>query len=148
MTNLILILMFFGLILSFFGFLFSTFYFHDKLPDHKILLVALFFTLPGIFIFTTANHYRKTIPLIISEGCGTVQQYKQYSIKGHHYERLEIVMDGSGYQYALAFDSKLPRLKEKQQVCFKFYDRFKNKGMANSTLIEIQFSTKDPQQPR
>ena len=69
MTNLILILMFFGLILSFFGFLFSTFYFHDKLPDHKILLVALFFTLPGIFIFTTANHYRKTIPLIISEGC-------------------------------------------------------------------------------
>lgn len=148
MTNLILILMFFGLILSFFGFLFSTFYFHDKLPDHKILLVALFFTLPGILVFTTANHYRKTIPLIISEGCGTVQQYKQHSIKGHHYERLEIVMDGSGYQYSLAFDSKLPRLKEKQHVCFKFYDRFKNKGMANSKLIEIRPSTKDPQQPR
>ncbi len=144
MTNLILLFMSFGVVLSIFGFLLSTIYLNEKFSDNKILIISLLSTLPGVMVFSIANHFRQEIPKIISSSCGTVKQYKQYSIKGTRYERLEIVMDGSGYLYYFAFDPNQSRLQEKQHVCFTFYDRFKNKGMGKSILLEIAQSTNNP----
>ncbi|MPW45337.1 hypothetical protein [Acinetobacter guerrae] len=92
--------------------------------------------LPGFAIVFLSIWLQPSSELMTSKECGIVKQYRSYSTKhSQSFERIAIFMDQSGYIRHFLFDQNLPRLSTNQHICFDFYDRFKNKNLAESRII-------------
>ncbi|MGB5887778.1 MAG: hypothetical protein WBG77_13815 [Acinetobacter venetianus] len=135
MSNFLLIL---GLIILV-GFpIYSHLFLYEKIQKLKDPRVFSFFSIiPGLIILGLAMYLSPAKTYIKTEACGIVNQYKMFPQKRHQIERLAIVMDQSGYIRYFDFDETLPRMQINQHICFELYDRFKNKGLSQSTVIRL-----------
>ncbi|ENX23364.1 hypothetical protein F892_02614 [Acinetobacter vivianii] len=135
MNNFLLLI---GLILLV-GFpIYSHLFFHEKIQSFKDPRVFYYLTIiPGYILIGIAMYSSPAQTLMMSQACGVIEQYKNIQKRGGHFERLEIVMDQSGYIRYFDFDRNLPRLQANQHICFELYDRFKNKGLNQSRIIKI-----------
>lgn len=120
--------------------LFSHLYFYKKLQNSENAKLIYYLSLiPGIIVLCGAAYFSPSQTLTKSVECGVVQQYKTYkSRKQSTFERIAIVMDQSGYICYFNFDQSLERVQPNQHICFELYDRFKNKGLSESRILNIK----------
>lgn len=135
MNNFLLLI---GLILLV-GFpIYSHLFFYEKIQSFKDPRVFYYLAIiPDCILIGIAMYSSPAQTLMTSQACGVIEQYKIFSKRGGHFERLAIVMDQSGYIRYFDFDRNLPRLQANQHICFELYDRFKNKGLNQSRMIKI-----------
>ena len=119
--------------------IFAHLFFYDKIKNTDNEKILYFLSLiPGMVLICLATYFSPAQTSIKSVECGVVKQYKTYKTRHQStFERLAIVMDSSGYIRYFDFDKTLPRLQSNQHICFELYDRFKNKGLSESFILDI-----------
>ncbi|EPG39563.1 hypothetical protein [Acinetobacter colistiniresistens] len=119
--------------------IYSHLFFYAKIQRFKDPRVFYYFTIiPGCMLIGIAIYLSPAKTHIKTEACGIVEQYKKFPKRGGgHFERLAINMDQSGYIRYFDFDKTLPRVQVNKHICFELYDRFKNKGLDQSRIINI-----------
>lgn len=118
--------------------IYSHLFFYEKIQSFKDPRVFYYLTIIlGCIFIGIAMYSSPAQTLMTSQACGVIEQYKIFPKRGGHLERLAIVMDQSGYIRYFDFDRNLPRLQANQHICFELYDRFKNKGLNQSRIINI-----------
>lgn len=106
----------------------------DIAQDQKKVLFFLAF-IPGCLIFILVAALKEDHPPVISKACGSVSFYKTYVVRHDYFERIAIQFDGSKYNRHLRFHDDLMRKQKGDRVCFEFYDRLRDKGVGESTVV-------------